>query len=237
MWAQIENGEVTRIIRGGLNVKIGDELIGNLALLDTERRKELGVYVVIEPDPHDQRYYGASCIKNRIDHEKALVVQTNVLQPQPFERIVQFRLEELDELMVRKLNEEFIIELGVNIKQPIRKPAHYRDGQLRTSFKIHVKVDSALMTRLTLIEDGVENTMSPPYVQNVDGEWWLLSEYDFRDLRGYVAGHIEDIYKATAEATHLIKNWGEEDLEGLIEVDIEEMFEARLGETYLHHDD
>lgn len=219
MWAEIEDGQVTRLIRGGLNVKVGEQLIGNLAILTVEERKELNVYKVVEPPPVDARYYAASYVKNVIVHESAEVRQENVISSQPVERIVRYRLEELREI---------------------------RDAELKGT--VNIRIQSGMEFRVALNDDLYQRLlMALPYfsdsngnvivpvgtpgtypLEDVDGVMYKLARYEFEMLWICVAEHKEGCHTAYMEVREAVESFGDDDVDALIESDLEEMFKLRL---------
>ena len=225
MWALIEEGTITRVIKHGLNVKVPKcaEPIGNLDLLTVEDRKSLGVYKVVEPEPVDSRYYAATYIKNTIDHFNGQVIQTNEISPQPIERVRKFRLEELKEILDKDLKSHVITTVVLN--------EQLCNGHKEIPYSIEIDVTDGLVSRLSMLAASDLRNNPIIFIESVDGEMHRFHGGHLETVFLRVLAARENMYKAYAETRHIINAWDEEDTDALIELDLEEKYQERLNDT------
>ncbi len=168
MWARIEGDEVVGVIRNGLNARIPSRttpedyrVLGNLALLDISERKELGVYEVVEGPQIDGRFYAATYTRYEIDHERAQVIAHNELSPQPKERILKFRFEEL-----REIREERQKNLTIDFR--ITSTQMFNGHQHTYGYSVTLPVNQEMMTRLSIVRE-IRTSGTSHYYEDVEG--------------------------------------------------------------------
>ena len=224
MWAIVKDDEVVGILRTELNVQIPgrDEVIGNIAILTDEQRRENGIYKV-EEDEVDGRYYAATYTRYEIDHERLLVKKINEIQPQPVERIAQFRLEELKELREKwrtAYTSIFYPRITYNEKI-IQK-------------ELAVKITDRLIGRLALLKSTSHRNVSGRSfaVEDRYGEVHTLRLLEMERLADQVSIHVENVELVYHMLVEKLNSWKEEDPDGLIEWDVEEEFDEFVNQEY-----
>lgn len=223
MWAIVKDDEVVGILRTELNVQIPgrDEVIGNLAILTEEQRRENGIYKVEEEEDVDWRYYAATYTRYEIDHERLVVKKINEIQAQPVDRIAKFRLEELKEMREKWRHG------NTGIFYP-----RLLDGEKIVQKKVEVKVTDRMIGRLALVKAVTHNNGSARNfaVEDINGEVHVLRLLEMERLADQVSIHLENVEVAFHLLEGKLEQWKEEDPDGLIEWDVEQEFDDLVNQ-------